>query len=172
MGVLFPLLRRNEVSTLWSSFLLRFMWFVNCFLGIPSFWATIHLSVSAYHVCSFVIGLTYFLKKVLLTNLYLCVYMHMCISLWCRVIWNNWTPGGSKDTQPTEKSSPYTPATLGWEGCYKVYRYLFSGAGMAISWLGSVSVILPRVNAHPWPWKFKWTGLITNCLNLRGFWLF
>jgi hypothetical protein len=26
-------------------------------LGILSFWANIHLSVSAYHVCSFVIGL-------------------------------------------------------------------------------------------------------------------
>jgi hypothetical protein len=25
-------------------------------LGIPSFWANIHLSVTAYHVCSSVIG--------------------------------------------------------------------------------------------------------------------
>ena len=54
--VLFPLLRRTEISTLWS-FFLSFMWFVNCILGIPSFWVNIHLSVSAYHVCSFVIGL-------------------------------------------------------------------------------------------------------------------
>jgi len=38
----------------WSSFLLNFMWSVYCFLCIPSFWANIHLSVSAYHVCSFV----------------------------------------------------------------------------------------------------------------------
>jgi hypothetical protein len=55
---LFPLLRRIEVFTLWSSFL-SFMWFVNCILGIPSFWAraNIHLSVNEYHVCSFVIGL-------------------------------------------------------------------------------------------------------------------
>jgi hypothetical protein len=59
MGVLFLLLRRIEVSTFWSSFFLSFMWFVNCILGIPSFWANIHLSVSAYHVCSFVIGLPY-----------------------------------------------------------------------------------------------------------------
>ena len=36
MGILFPLLR-----------------------GILSFWANIHLSVSAYHVCSFVIGLVH-----------------------------------------------------------------------------------------------------------------
>jgi hypothetical protein len=36
MGILFPLLRR-----------------------ILSFWANIKLSVSAYHVCSFVIGLPY-----------------------------------------------------------------------------------------------------------------
>jgi hypothetical protein len=36
---------------------LRFMWSVNCIMGIPSFWVNIHLSVNAYHVCSFVIGL-------------------------------------------------------------------------------------------------------------------
>jgi hypothetical protein len=52
-----PVLRRNEVSTLWSSFFLSFMYFANCILGILSFWANIHLSVSAYHVCSFVIEL-------------------------------------------------------------------------------------------------------------------
>jgi hypothetical protein len=56
MSILFPLLRRIEVSTLWSSFLI-FMWSVNCILGILRFWANIYLSVSAYHVCSFVIGL-------------------------------------------------------------------------------------------------------------------
>jgi hypothetical protein len=57
MGVLFPILRRNEASTLWSSFFLIFLCFANCILGILSFWANICLSVSAYHVCSFVIGL-------------------------------------------------------------------------------------------------------------------
>jgi hypothetical protein len=57
MGILFPILRRNEVSTLWSSFSSSFMCFVNCILGILSFWSNIHLSVSAYHVSSFVIGL-------------------------------------------------------------------------------------------------------------------
>jgi hypothetical protein len=34
VGILFPLLRRNKVSTLWSSFFLSFMSFVNCVLGI------------------------------------------------------------------------------------------------------------------------------------------
>jgi hypothetical protein len=57
MGILFPILRRNEVSTLWSSLFLSFMCFTNCILGSLSSWANIHLSVSAYHVCSFVIGL-------------------------------------------------------------------------------------------------------------------
>jgi hypothetical protein len=50
MGVLLPLLRRIKLSTLWSSFL-SFMWFVNCILGILSFWANNHLSVITYHVC-------------------------------------------------------------------------------------------------------------------------
>ena len=57
MGILFPILRRNEVSTFWSSFFLIFLCFVNYILGILSFWANIHLSVSAYQVTSFVIGL-------------------------------------------------------------------------------------------------------------------
>jgi hypothetical protein len=57
MGVLFPLLKRIKESTFWSSFFLSSMWFMISILGIPSFWANIHLSVSAYHVCSFVIGL-------------------------------------------------------------------------------------------------------------------
>jgi hypothetical protein len=34
MGILFPILRRNEVSTLWSSFFLSFMCFADCILGI------------------------------------------------------------------------------------------------------------------------------------------
>jgi hypothetical protein len=41
MGVLFPILRRGEVSTLWSSFFLSFMCFANCILGILSFWANV-----------------------------------------------------------------------------------------------------------------------------------
>ena len=57
MGILFPILKRNEVSTHWSSFFLSFLCFANCILGILSFWANNHLSVSAYQVTSFVIGL-------------------------------------------------------------------------------------------------------------------
>jgi hypothetical protein len=57
MGILFPILIRSKVSTLWSSFFLSFMHFANCILDILSFWANIHLSVSAYQMYSFVIGL-------------------------------------------------------------------------------------------------------------------
>jgi hypothetical protein len=57
MDILFPFLRRVEVSTLWSSFFLSFMCFANGILVTLSFWANTHLSVRAYHVCSFVIGL-------------------------------------------------------------------------------------------------------------------
>jgi hypothetical protein len=57
MGILFTLLRRTVVPTLWSAFFLSFMCFANCILGILTFLANIHLPVSAYHVCSFVIGL-------------------------------------------------------------------------------------------------------------------
>jgi hypothetical protein len=57
MGILFPILRRNKVSTLWSSLFSSFMCSANCILDILSFWANIHLSVSAYHVCSIVTGL-------------------------------------------------------------------------------------------------------------------
>ena len=68
-----PDLIKTEASTLWSSFFLSFMWCVNCILGIPSFWANIHLSMSAYHVYSFVIGLPhsgwYFLI------LYICLWI-------------------------------------------------------------------------------------------------
>ena len=50
MGTLSPLLRMINVSTLWSFFFLSFMWFINCILGILSFWSNMHLTVSAYHV--------------------------------------------------------------------------------------------------------------------------
>ena len=83
MGILFFILRRSKVSTLWSSFFLSFMHFANCILDILSFWVNICLSVSAYHVCSFVIGLPHsggyppgpsicllFFLKICLFNLY------------------------------------------------------------------------------------------------------
>ena len=50
MGILFPILRRDKASTLW--FFLSFMCFVSCILGTLSFWANIHLSVSAYQETS------------------------------------------------------------------------------------------------------------------------
>jgi hypothetical protein len=56
MDILFPILGRNEVSTCFSSFLI-FLCFGSCILSILGFWANIHLSVSAYQVTSFVIGL-------------------------------------------------------------------------------------------------------------------
>ena len=43
MGILLPILRTSEISTLWPSFFLSFMCFANCILGILSFWANIHL---------------------------------------------------------------------------------------------------------------------------------
>ena len=54
VSILFSLLRSTEASTLWSFFFLGFIWSVNWILNIPKFWAYIHLSVSAYHVCFFV----------------------------------------------------------------------------------------------------------------------
>jgi hypothetical protein len=57
MSILLHFLRRTEAPTLWFSFILSFIWSVNYILGIPSFGANIPLSVSAYHVCSFVTGL-------------------------------------------------------------------------------------------------------------------
>jgi hypothetical protein len=56
MIILLHLLSSTEALTLWSSFF-SFIWSVNCILGILNFWANIHLSVSTYHVCSFVTGL-------------------------------------------------------------------------------------------------------------------
>jgi hypothetical protein len=57
LNILFPLLRRTEAAILWSSFFLTFICSVNCILGILSFGANTQISVSSYHVCSFVIGL-------------------------------------------------------------------------------------------------------------------
>ena len=51
--ILISLLRKMEVSTLWSSFFLAFMWSVNCILGMLSFWVDIQLSMSAYHAFIF-----------------------------------------------------------------------------------------------------------------------
>ena len=59
MGILFPLLRRISIHTL-VFILLELHVFCELYLGyseLLGFWANIHLSVSVYHVCSFVIGL-------------------------------------------------------------------------------------------------------------------
>jgi hypothetical protein len=57
VNILLPLQRWTEASTLWSSFFLSFIWSLNCILGITRFRANLHLSMSAYHLCSFVIWL-------------------------------------------------------------------------------------------------------------------
>jgi hypothetical protein len=57
MGILFPVLGRNVVYTLWSSFFLILLCFANCTLNILSFWANVPLSVSDYQLSSFVTGL-------------------------------------------------------------------------------------------------------------------
>jgi hypothetical protein len=54
MGVLFPILRRNEVSTLCSLFFLIFMCFTNYILGILSFWANISECISSDFFCHWV----------------------------------------------------------------------------------------------------------------------
>jgi hypothetical protein len=59
LSTLFPLLRRSKASTLWPSFFLRFLWSVNCILGILSFWGNIHVFVSTYHMCSVPAGFPY-----------------------------------------------------------------------------------------------------------------
>jgi hypothetical protein len=52
--ILFLLLSRTEASTHWSSFLLSFLWSMCCIIGIPHTLPNIHLTVSTYHMCSFV----------------------------------------------------------------------------------------------------------------------
>jgi hypothetical protein len=53
LDILFPFLRRIEVSTRWSSFFLSFMWFVNWILGILNFWANIHQWLFYSLLCTF-----------------------------------------------------------------------------------------------------------------------
>jgi hypothetical protein len=78
MGILFPVLRRNEVSTRYSSFFLIFLCFANCILGILSFWANIHLSVSAYQV------ILHFFLSLSETG---CSPCHVFLSLCSKVEW-------------------------------------------------------------------------------------
>jgi hypothetical protein len=48
VSIFFHLLRSTEASTLWSSFLLGFIWSVNWILGVLNFWVHIKVSESAY----------------------------------------------------------------------------------------------------------------------------
>jgi hypothetical protein len=57
LWLFFPLLSGIEVSILGSSFLLNFVWSVNCIMSILSFWANINLSASTYHMFPFVSAL-------------------------------------------------------------------------------------------------------------------
>jgi uncharacterized membrane protein YoaK (UPF0700 family) len=57
MSNFFPIQRRNEVPTHWSSLFLIFLCFANWILGIRSFWANNYLSMSTYLMTSFVIGI-------------------------------------------------------------------------------------------------------------------
>jgi hypothetical protein len=52
-----PSKKDQSTHTFWSSFLLSFMWSLNCILVTWRFWANIYLWMSTYYVCSFVIGL-------------------------------------------------------------------------------------------------------------------
>jgi hypothetical protein len=93
MGILYSLLRRIVVSTLWSSFSLSFMGFVNCILGISSFCSNIHLSVSEYHVCSFVTGQ-------IPAQFYTELQRAICI-----IIWNNKKPRIAKTILNNKRTS-------------------------------------------------------------------
>jgi hypothetical protein len=50
---------RIEASSLGPSFLLNFLWSVGCIMVILYFLANIHLSVSIYHACIWVLCLGY-----------------------------------------------------------------------------------------------------------------
>jgi hypothetical protein len=58
LEIIFVPLSMNE-DTCWSSFFLDSIWFVGYIAGILNFLANIHLSMSTYHVCSFVSRLPY-----------------------------------------------------------------------------------------------------------------
>jgi hypothetical protein len=88
MGILFTILRRNEVFMHWSSFLI-FLCIANCILGILGFWDNIHLPVSAYQVTSFVIGLPHSGWYPPITS----ISMFIASSHWSvRDLWLLWQP--------------------------------------------------------------------------------
>ena len=54
VSILFTLLKSSEASTFWSLFL-GFIWSVNCIVGIPNFWANIH--IPCLFLCDYVTAL-------------------------------------------------------------------------------------------------------------------
>jgi hypothetical protein len=55
---------------------LNFLCFANCILGILSFWANINLSMSAYQVTSFVIGLLSHSFGINLRVGFICIFLN------------------------------------------------------------------------------------------------
>jgi hypothetical protein len=88
--ILFPLLRSTEASTVLFSFFLGFIWSVNWILGIPKFWANIHLSflillIWIPSLCAVVI-LSIFLilskNQLLLLVLFILCIVCLFVSVW------------------------------------------------------------------------------------------
>ena len=65
MGILIPLLRRIEISILWTSFFLSFIWSVNCVFGILSFGANPLISecIPCVFFCDWVTSLNWWSLK-------------------------------------------------------------------------------------------------------------
>jgi hypothetical protein len=55
--IMLPLRSRTEAPTLWSPFLLNFIWSVSCVVHILNFLPNIHSLLSTHHVYPFVSGL-------------------------------------------------------------------------------------------------------------------
>ena len=58
MGI-FPPSKKDQIVHTLVFLLLEFYVFFKWYLGYSEFWANMHLSVSAYHVCSLEIGLSH-----------------------------------------------------------------------------------------------------------------
>jgi hypothetical protein len=81
MGVLFPILRRGKVSTLWSLFFLSFLCFVSCTLVLSSF--------NLYRYCVWCHSLSEFI----------CVSAHSSVRSGC-----GGSPKGARDCSYTRSS--------------------------------------------------------------------
>jgi hypothetical protein len=76
--ILFPTLSRTEASSLWSSFLLNYMWFMSCIVSIPCSLTKTNLSVSTYPEWSFVIRLPHSWWYFLNLSIYLWIWWSRC----------------------------------------------------------------------------------------------